>query len=300
MKKNILFAFSLLFITSSVSALTPKETARYFNGPTVSNITSTGATFTLSDQVLGGITEEERTGIYFEYIETHMACIAIYPTPEACLPKKTTPGNLTVKISNLKPNTSYTVKYKRDNTIRCITTPCPGNDFESLSVEFTTTKDGAGQITKNLRLGMKDEQVAILQRILIEQGYLNANATGFFGMLTRQAVVNYQKMHNILASGYVGPITRASFLPAKGEYFEGTISAYSTQCFVDGICSVTVDGKIVVITRGWARDPVGTLQGVESIADVGNKMGHKAKVYAAKTTDGYTLYGNKEFYLIVQ
>jgi hypothetical protein len=284
----------------SAFALMPKETARYFNGPTVSNVTSTGAALSLSDQVLSGISSDERSGIYFEYIETHMACIAIYPTPEACLPKKTTPGTLTVKISNLKPNTSYTAKYKRDNTIRCITTPCPGNEFESLSAEFTTSKDGVGQITKNLRLGMKDVQVAVLQRILIEQGYLNASATGFFGFLTRNAVINYQKMHNILASGYVGPITRASFLPVKGEYFEGIISAYSTQCFVDGICSVTVGDKVVVITRGWARDPVGTLQGVESIADVGSKIGHIAKVYALKTADGYTLYGNKEFYLKVE
>jgi hypothetical protein len=274
MKKNIFFALVFpMLVVQSAFALMPRETSRYFNGPTVSNITSTGATLSLSDQVLAGISSDERSGIYFEYIETHMACIAIYPTPESCLPKKTTPGTLTVKISNLKPNTSYTAKYKRDNTIRCITTPCPGNEFESLSVEFTTSKDGVEQITKNLRLGMKDVQVAVLQRILIEQGYLNANATGFFGFLTRNAVINYQKMHNILASGYVGPITRASFLPVKGEYFEGIISAYSTQCFVDGICSVTVGDKVVVITRGWARDPVGTLQGVESIADVGSKIG---------------------------
>ena len=95
-------------------------------------------------------------------------------------------------------------------------------------------------------------------------------------------------------------LTRATFQPANGEYFEGKISTYSTSCFSDGICSVTVGGKVVVTTRGWARDPVGTLQGVDSIGDIEKVIGHNAKVYAAKTADGYTLYGNTNFYLKVE
>jgi peptidoglycan hydrolase-like protein with peptidoglycan-binding domain len=295
--------FCFLAITQSTFAFSPKETQKYFNGPIVSNITNNSATVSLSNHVLADITEDEKKGIYFEYIETKLACPAIYPTPEYCLPKKTAVGSTTAILTGLKPNTTYSVKYKRDNTIRCITTPCPGNEFESLSVDFTTSNNVASTtpaITKNLRFGMFGEQVKILQKILIDQGYLTGKITGFFGLLTRNAVINYQKMHNITPNGIVGPLTRATFVPKQGEYFEGTISAFSTSCFVDGECSVTVGGKKVVTTRGWARDPVGTLQGVESISDIQNKIGHNAKVYAAKTDDGYTLYGNTNFYLKVE
>lgn len=294
---------SFLLLTSNSLALTPKETARYFNGPTVQNISSTSANFSLSNMVLSDISQEELAQIYFEYIETNMACPAIYPTPEACLPKKTKLGLSNVTVNDLKPNTNYTVKYKKDNSIRCITTPCPGNEFESLSVEFKTkngTENTLLQITRDLRMGMKHREVEILQKILIEQGYLEGKATGYFGALTKMAVINYQKMHNINPTGIVGKLTRATFIPAKGETFEGKVEAYSTGCFVDGICSVTVNGKVVIVTRGWARDPVGTLRGVESIGDVEKKIGHNAKVYALKTSEGYTLYGNKEFYIEIQ
>lgn len=299
--KTIVTILAFTFaISQSTFAFAPKETAKYFNGPNVSNISNTSATANLSSQILNDLTEEEKSRMYFEYYETRQVCPMIYPIPEYCLPKKTALGKTSVVLENLKPATTYTIKFKSDNTIRCITTPCPGNEFESLSVEFTTKNNESEnmvQITKNLYFGMRDKQVLHLQKLLIEQGYLNTNATGFFGALTRMAVINYQKMHNISPTGSVGPLTRASFLPAKGEYFEGIISAFSTQCFVDGICSVTVDGKVVVTTRGWARDPVGTLQDVESIGDVESKIGRTAKVYAAKTKDGYTLYGNKDFYL---
>lgn len=295
---------SLIITTLGIAQITfamaPKETAQYFNGPTVSNIGTTGATFSLSPQVLADINDYDKSQIYFEYIQKDLACPAIYPTPASCLPKKTSLGSTTVIVNDLKANTSYTVKYKRDNTIRCITTPCPGNEFESLSVEFKT-KYELGQFTKDLRMGMRHKEVELLQKILIEQGYLTGNVTGYFGMLTKKALINYQKIHNINPTGMFGKLTRASFNPAKGEMFEGKVTAFSTQCFVDGVCSVTVGDKVVVTTRGWARDPVGQLKGVESIGDVEKMIGHNAKVYAAKTDDrNYTLYGNTDFYVEIQ
>jgi hypothetical protein len=300
MKTKILLSFTVAILSlSSVLALAPKETAQYFNGPTISSITNTSATISLSEKVLHDIPPDEKSQIYFEYIETHQMCIMIYPTPAECLPKKTPLGQTSVTISNLKSNTSYTVKYKKDNTIRCITTPCPGNEFESLSVEFVTKGNSPTIFSRNLFLGMYGKDVLALQQVLIEQGYLSSNATGYFGTMTREAVKKYQSMHNIIPTGIVGKMTRGSLNPAKGEYFEGKISAFSTECFVDGECSVTVGGKKVVTTRGWARDPVGSLKGVESIGDIEKNIGKTGKVYAAKTQDGYTLYGNKEFYLEV-
>lgn len=53
-------------------------------------------------------------------------------------------------------------------------------------------------------------QVMLLQQTLVAGGYGNFTPTGFFGPKTKQAVINYQKAHNILTTGYVGPLTLAS------------------------------------------------------------------------------------------
>jgi hypothetical protein len=85
--------------------------------------------------------------------------------------------------------------------------------------------------------------------------------------------------------------------------FSGTISAFDTACFADGICSVTVGGKVVIIQAGYRINvpPVGALEGVESIGDLDKKIGHMADVYAAKTATGeYTLYGNTAYYVKVR
>ena len=299
-----------LISTQTAAAFQPKETARYFNGPTVSSVTDTSATLALSPEVLAGITDDEKQGVYFEYIETYQMCIAIYPTPAACLPKKTEIGKTTVVLTNLKPNTSYTVKYKRDNTIRCITAPCPGNEFESLSVEFKTKPTGTTTptpaptgITKNLGLGSWGTQVTFLQTILIQQGYLQVPATGYFGVLTRRAVMEFQRARNIMVTGFVGPLTRDALQNTASPTtatFEGTITAYSTQCFVDGECSITVDGKKIVTTTGWSQQIVGTVTGIPDFGSIEQKVGSHAKVYAKKTADGYTLYGSADYYIHIQ
>ena len=85
------------------------------------------------------------------------------------------------------------------------------------------------------------------------------------------------------------------------EFFSGTIQSVSTSCFSDGECSVTIDGKKVVTTIGWSQAVVGSIKGtVSSIGEIEtNKIGASAKVYAKKTTDGYTLYGNSAYYIEV-
>ncbi len=311
--KKILFAFGVLALLGSqaVSARMPVETARYFNGPTVSEVTETSARVSLSQAVLNDLTPEEKARVYFEYYQTHQMCIAIYPTPVECQPKKTEVGKTDVVLTNLKANTSYTIAYKMDNTIRCITAPCPGNEFTSQSVEFTTTNTSSASttatITHNLWLGSHGSEVVTLQTILIQQGYLKSQATGYFGLMTLKAVYMFQRANNISATGYVGPLTRKALTSGNvssavgtEERFEGTITAYSQGCFVDGICSISVDGKVIVTTRGWSQEVVGTVIGIPDFGSIANKVGSHAKVYAKKTSDGYTLYGSANYYIQIQ
>lgn len=283
----------------------PLESSRYFNGPTVSNVSSNSATVSLSPAVISSISIEDQSQIYFEYIETRQVCIMIYPTPENCLPKKTTKGQTSTTLTNLKPNTSYTVYYKKDNTIACITTPCPENGLQSQGVEFTTKGVANTTFSRNLHFRSRGNDVVLLQDILRENGYLKSQSTGYFGIATFKAVKAFQKNYmKIAPTGYVGPKTRLALsnLPnGTEETFEGVIQSVSTACFADGECSVTIDGKKVVTTIGWSQAVVGSIKGtVNSIGDIEtNKIGARAKVYAKKTTDGYTLYGNSAYYIEV-
>lgn len=78
------------------------------------------------------------------------------------------------------------------------------------------TKSGV-TITENLRVGARNGEVQKLQEFLIKEGvgeYAQTlktyGATGYFGVLTKLAVAEYQKENGIIpASGYCGPATRA-------------------------------------------------------------------------------------------
>jgi peptidoglycan hydrolase-like protein with peptidoglycan-binding domain len=67
-------------------------------------------------------------------------------------------------------------------------------------------------ITTNLYIGESDyqtgSQVTSLQSYLYNNGYMTHTPTGYFGGLTWQGVVNFQRAYGISATGFVGPITR--------------------------------------------------------------------------------------------
>jgi hypothetical protein len=66
--------------------------------------------------------------------------------------------------------------------------------------------------TRNLTLGSTGDEVEVLQRFLERKGYLampQGVAKGYFGGLTRAALIKYQRDHSISpAAGYFGPLTR--------------------------------------------------------------------------------------------
>ena len=177
-------------------------------------------------------------------------------------------------------------------------------------------KVATSQVPANdLWKGKRGTEVTWLQNFLITkatgQAALSlgaAGSTGYFGSLTTAALAEFQKIHGIApAFGYFGAKTRAFILSivAPSATFTGTISAVNTGCFADGICSVTVDGKEVILLAGFRIPPipeVGSLSGVDSIGDLEKEIGSKAEVYAAPTTEGdedYTLYGSTSYYVKV-
>ena len=66
----------------------------------------------------------------------------------------------------------------------------------------------ATTFTCPLVVGSTGSDVTALQQILVQQGFLNTTATGFFGPLTAAASAKFQTAHGIEALGWVGPKTR--------------------------------------------------------------------------------------------
>lgn len=66
------------------------------------------------------------------------------------------------------------------------------------------------ELSRNLFHGRRGDDVRMLQTHLMENGfYPEGLITGYFGPLTRKAVIRYQALNGIMpAVGYVGPITR--------------------------------------------------------------------------------------------
>jgi hypothetical protein len=63
-------------------------------------------------------------------------------------------------------------------------------------------------LARNLAQGARGDDVTSLQEFLRQGGYLSANATGFFGPMTAEAVRRWQAAEGVQAVGSIGPISR--------------------------------------------------------------------------------------------
>ncbi len=61
----------------------------------------------------------------------------------------------------------------------------------------------------DLSIGNSGPDVAYLQTFLNQRGLLGLAPTGYFGLMTADAVMKYQKANGLPVSGFVGPLTRA-------------------------------------------------------------------------------------------
>lgn len=87
------------------------------------------------------------------------------------------------------------------------------------------------------------------------------------------------------------------------EKWTGKVTKIDNSCIFDGICSLTVDNKKVIISGGFRmpdREEAGDLTSVNNLGGLDNVLGKKVSVYAKKTDDGnYTIYGSKNYYIRV-
>lgn len=79
--------------------------------------------------------------------------------------------------------------------------------------------------SQNLSYGMKNDDVKVLQEILMEKGYFTYHtATGYFGEITKKAVIDFQRANQLKQDGIVGPKT---FAALNGETNTTKVTAKS-------------------------------------------------------------------------
>ncbi|MBI5470066.1 peptidoglycan-binding protein [Candidatus Kaiserbacteria bacterium] len=67
----------------------------------------------------------------------------------------------------------------------------------------------ADTFTRSLSVGSRGPEVIKLQETLVSLAFLKTNPTGYFGVLTKAAVISFQKANGLPPVGLVGPKTRA-------------------------------------------------------------------------------------------
>lgn len=96
------------------------------------------------------------------------------------------------------------------------------NGYQYISEDFFTNgyiyevrtmifndKPAKFQFNKDLYFGMRNADVLQLHHRLVDEGYATFEPTGYYGILTVQAVIRYQKAKGLTpAVGYCGPLTR--------------------------------------------------------------------------------------------
>lgn len=85
-------------------------------------------------------------------------------------------------------------------------------------------------LTRTLKLGSENSEVKALQEALAKDKtiYPEGKATGYYGSLTKKAVIRFQKKYGIEPVGYVGPQTRKKLNEIYGTQATQTSSAVSS------------------------------------------------------------------------
>ncbi len=114
----------------------------------------------------------------------------------------------------------------------------------------STTSAPSYAYNTNLTVGSTGADVTALQNAL---GV--SPATGYFGSITKAAVVSYQTAHGIPSTGFVGPLTRASLNGSSTSVTTTTTTTNSSTGSNTTSTSVTNTGVEGILTVNLASNP---------------------------------------------
>ena len=111
-------------------------------------------------------------------------------------------------------------------------------------------------------LGSRHSEVPKIQQTLSGKGYFNHEVTGYYGNITKNAVMRFQSDCGISADGIVGPITREKLY---SEYNDGDIYWLARIIHAEAR-GESYEGKVAVanciLNRVKSRDYPNTVYGV--------------------------------------
>ena len=148
------------------------------------------------------------------------------------------------------------------------------------SLQGGTVSTGAS-IASDLTIGSTGANVVTLQSALVAQGHLvmpAGVAMGYFGSLTRAAVMKWQAANGVPSTGYFGPLSRAAFNAsgATGTVPGSTVGSGSTSGGV--ITTPGIEGTITVSKNPSPASGVKLYEGDSKKGVLGIKL-------EAKTSD---------------
>lgn len=105
--------------------------------------------------------------------------------------------------------------------------------FTVLFLGFSQTSAEAH--SPDLHEGVSGQDVTELQSTLKKLGYFHTEPTGYYGSITKDAVIQFQRDFNVSATGFTGPLTRAKLAEvdmmarvvngeARGEDYTGQVA----------------------------------------------------------------------------
>lgn len=120
-------------------------------------------------------------------------------------------------------------------------------ELQKMQGTTSTVSTAKCSFARSLTVGSKGEDVTCLQNYLKGAGHLTVNATGFFGSLTKSAVMKWQSANSVApASGYFGSISRAKYDSLMTTSSSSTSSTSSTTS--SSSSSVVATGGGLTIT----------------------------------------------------
>ena len=177
-------------------------------------------------------------------------------------------------------------------------------------------------------VGSRHSEVPAIQNILQKKGYFNHEITGYYGNITKNAVIRFQSDCGISPDGIVGPVTRSKLYSdsnddvywlsrivhaeAEGESFEGKVAVANcvlnrvkSSEFPNTIYSVIFDKKYGTQYQPTANGTIYNTPGNESVKAANaalsgyNNVGKSMYFYNPKKASSNWISNNRKYYTTI-
>lgn len=154
--------------------------------------------------------------------------------------------------------------------------------INALMAQLSALQGGSAStmsFTMDLTVGSSGAQVSALQQVLVSNGYLvmpAGVAMGYFGSLTKSAVMKWQAAVGLPATGFFGPMSRAKLNGSAGA--TGTVPGTTVGGTVGVITTPGVEGTLTVSRAASPASGIKLNEGAMKVAVLGIEL-------EAKTSD---------------